>query len=754
MRQAAVLTTWVARPRPLPRSSSSMERCLWRSSPSMGSCLWSGGSHIGRQSINNFMKYRYQPPLFVLPPIQIQQRNYVFLPSSLSDASKLIRSIIDNNQQSQRQRLTVKLKTRWQDTIFVFRERMKLLRQIQKEQRKLAKLRANAARISVMKRSDKYSLFVKNIRGRVGHLSSIAISNGKRNIISHYNAKKRVYLRHKTARQLARKVVMESWKERYTLRESRWGWLRGNARDNTTTSVNTATTWRGVTLTEPSHASWFDNEGYPLTSRDPETGRYVNPWLSESSNGENGLRNFLRWKLGGAWSRFLEAFGLSSNHALCQGDVRETKGKTHGVETLMGEKIVKSSASVILNESSTASDGDIFQTSTIGDQSAHESIRLTWIGHSTTVVTFPGDFTILTDPHFSNYAGPVRRTAPPAYGVADLPEVVDCVLISHDHMDHLDYWSILELIDSNKVSYWVVPSGIKSWLMDKAGISPEKIIELEWWQGVRLSKPLGGKRSNRNILERNLPEVVELVRPFDKVTGQHPNDKGERSHVLPGKNELVITCAPAQHWCSCSPFDRNQRLWCSFSVHATPALAELGQQRAPRTHSFYFAGDSGLPTDFPLHHQIGDRLGPFDISAIPIGAYEPEWFMRESHCNPAEAVKIHQAIRSRMSVAVHFDTFDLADEPRDEPPKLLLAEVDRVNEDILKMAAEVVAVADVVGIAASQLGKEITKDAEVATSFLEQAGAGKPNEKLIGILPILVDFAVIKHGQSIESLPK
>lgn len=79
--------------------------------------------------------------------------------------------------------------------------------------------------------------------------------------------------------------------------------------------------------------------------------------------------------------------------------------------------------------------------------------------------------------------------------------------------------------------------------------------------------------------------------------------------------------------------------------------------------------------------------------------------MRESHCNPAEAVKIHQAVRSRRSVAVHFDTFDLADEPRDEPPKLLKEEVRRVNEDII-------------------------------------------------VLSPLVDFTVIKQGQRIDSLTK
>ncbi|KAL3816006.1 hypothetical protein ACHAXA_010666 [Cyclostephanos tholiformis] len=671
------------------------------------------------------MKDRHQPSLLLAHPTQIQRRNYVFLPSSFSEASKLMRNLMDSSQQSQRQRLMVKLRTRWHDAIFIFQERMKLLRQIQKEKRKLARLRADAARISVIKRTDKYSLFVKNMRGKVGDLSLIAIRNGKRNMLSHYNAKKRIYVRRKIARQLARKVAIESWKKRYTSSESRWGWLRGNAIDITSNITTTIadTTWRNIILTEPSHASWFDNEGYPLTSRDPETGRYVNPWLSESSNGENGLKNFLRWKLGGVWSRLLEGVGLSSNRALCNEVGRSTKGYVNDIETSMKDF--------------SASDVEFFHTPKIGGQSTNNSIRLTWIGHSTTVVTFPGDFTILTDPHFSNYAGPIRRIAPPALCVADLPEVVDCVLISHDHMDHLDYWSTLELVDSNKVSLWIVPLGIKSWLVNKAGVSPDNVIELEWWEGVRLSKPLQRKHSDTIIPERNTTEVVELIRAFDEVTGQHPKNGKGKTHVLTDKNELVITCAPAQHWCSRSPFDRNQRLWCSFSVHATPALAEPGQP-APRTHSFYFAGDSGLPTEFPLHHQIGDRLGPFDLSAIPIGAYEPEWFMRESHCNPAEAVKIHQAIRSKRSVAVHFDTFDLADEARDEPPKLLLAEVERVNEDILKMAAGVVAVAGVEGVAAAQL---VSKDAEVSASFTEKAVATKAYEKFIMMLPPLVDFA-------------
>jgi hypothetical protein len=164
--------------------------------------------------------------------------------------------------------------------------------------------------------------------------------------------------------------------------------------------------WKDVTLTEPSHASWFDAEGYPLTSRDPETGRFVNPWLSESSNGENGVKNFLKWKIGGALSRFVEAFSnsTSNKHGTSQDGIAEASDPN--------------------TQSAANQNTSHYQTLTTveEDQITHqdEAIRLTWIGHSTTLVTFPGKFTILTDPHFHNYAGPVRRTAPPALGVADL----------------------------------------------------------------------------------------------------------------------------------------------------------------------------------------------------------------------------------------------------------------------------------------------------------------------------------------------
>lgn len=548
------------------------------------------------------------------------------------------------------------------------------------------------------------------------------MGRGKNNIISHYNAKKRIYNRRKLAR------------EHYLLA------MNATTTDDVNNSIGRAsyksiasggnTKWKGITLTEPAQNSWFDAEGYPKTSRDPITGRFVNPWSSEKSNGENGLVNFLRWKFGGLFQT-LEAFGI------VDGDVYG-EDKSAGIQKSIrtAETVAAVAPSLQAYDTTHRSSEDTESNAHNNDNNNNnesEKIDLTWIGHSTTLIKCPGNFTVLTDPHFSNYAGPVRRNEPPSFGVDDLPNPVDCVLISHDHMDHLDYWSICELIDKNKVKFWVVPLGIKSWLMDKAGVPPEHIIELEWWEAVRLSKESVSAS----------PEIERLVRPFDK-TGERRSDESEMNNIS-DKNSLVITCAPAQHWCSRTPFDRNRRLWCSYAVHATPASSQRGEFPS-KTHSFYFAGDTGLPPEFPLHHMIGDRLGPFDLAAIPIGAYEPNWFMRESHCNPAEAVKIHQAVRAKKSVAIHFDTFDLADEPREEPPIKLLDEVDRVNKEILTMAVEVVAVADEVGISAEL---EAVEDGLVSDVILSH----KPTEKLAKLLPPLVDFSVIKQGQSISSAP-
>jgi L-ascorbate metabolism protein UlaG (beta-lactamase superfamily) len=114
---------------------------------------------------------------------------------------------------------------------------------------------------------------------------------------------------------------------------------------------------------------------------------------------------------------------------------------------------------------------------------------------------------------------------------------------------------------------------------------------------------------------------------------------------------LPITVTPAQHFSARGPFDRNRALWGGF-------LIEIGGRR------ILHAGDSGYGPHFS---EIGARLGPIDLALLPIGAYEPRWFMKDIHMNPAEAVQAHLDLAARRSIAMHFGTFQLTPEGIDEP---------------------------------------------------------------------------------------
>jgi L-ascorbate metabolism protein UlaG (beta-lactamase superfamily) len=114
---------------------------------------------------------------------------------------------------------------------------------------------------------------------------------------------------------------------------------------------------------------------------------------------------------------------------------------------------------------------------------------------------------------------------------------------------------------------------------------------------------------------------------------------------------LPITLTPAQHFSARGPFDRNRALWGGF-------LIEAGGLR------ILHAGDSGYGPHF---RQIAERLGPIDLALLPIGAYEPRWFMKDIHMNPAEAVQAHLDLAARQSLAMHFGTFQLTPEGIDEP---------------------------------------------------------------------------------------
>ena len=124
---------------------------------------------------------------------------------------------------------------------------------------------------------------------------------------------------------------------------------------------------------------------------------------------------------------------------------------------------------------------------------------------------------------------------------------------------------------------------------------------------------------------------------------------------------LRIVCTPAQHFSQRSLWDSNTRLWASWAV--------LGFDRR-----FYFSGDTGY---FGGFHEIGERLGPFDLTAIAIGAYEPPSIMRFIHLTPEQAVQAFEDLRGKTLMGVHWGTFDLAEEPLEEPPARMLAEASR-----------------------------------------------------------------------------
>jgi len=226
---------------------------------------------------------------------------------------------------------------------------------------------------------------------------------------------------------------------------------------------------------------------------------------------------------------------------------------------------------------------------------------VTFIGHATFLIqTKAGN--ILTDPIYSNIAGPLnlagpRRSRAPGVRFEDLPPI-STILLSHNHYDHCDVRT-LRMLRKRFNPIVLTPLGNRR-VVAKAGLN--KLEELDWWDGA--------------------------------TTAAWP---------------VILT--PAQHFSARTPFDRNRALWGGF-------LIEVNGKR------IYFAGDSGYGD---LFKDIGMRLGPFDLALLPIGAYEPRWFMQPIHMNPAEAVEAHLDLGSRQSIGMHFGTFRMTIEGIDAP---------------------------------------------------------------------------------------
>jgi L-ascorbate metabolism protein UlaG (beta-lactamase superfamily) len=176
--------------------------------------------------------------------------------------------------------------------------------------------------------------------------------------------------------------------------------------------------------------------------------------------------------------------------------------------------------------------------------------------------------------------------------------------------------------------------------------------------------PIGTVLLSHNHYDHcDLPTLRKLARRFDPtVVTPLGNARLVRSagikrveeldwwgETMPGAFSIALT--PAQHFSARTPFDRNRALWAGFVVR-------FGERR------IYFAGDTAYAGFF---RDIRQRLGPFDLALLPVGAYEPRWFMSVVHMNPAEAVQAHIDLGSPETIGMHFGTFRLAAEGIDEP---------------------------------------------------------------------------------------
>ncbi len=242
-------------------------------------------------------------------------------------------------------------------------------------------------------------------------------------------------------------------------------------------------------------------------------------------------------------------------------------------------------------------------------------IAVHWLGHASALVELDGR-RILTDPVFSRRCSPSQlvgpaRMHPSPVTVADLPDI-DVVLISHDHYDHLDMATVTELARLQSTTRFVAPIGVGAHLQ-AWGIPADRISQADWWGTCELD--------------------------LDGVP-------------------MTFACSPTRHF-SGRWLIRNLTQWASWSV--------LG----PR-HRFFFSGDTGFSEKF---EEVGHRYGPFDLTLVAVGAYDPVW--PEVHVNPEEAVTIHRMLsgdahRDAVMLPIHWGTFNLARHRWADPIERLL----------------------------------------------------------------------------------
>jgi L-ascorbate metabolism protein UlaG (beta-lactamase superfamily) len=238
-------------------------------------------------------------------------------------------------------------------------------------------------------------------------------------------------------------------------------------------------------------------------------------------------------------------------------------------------------------------------------------LRVTLIGHASVLIQVHG-VNILVDPVYGERASPVRFAGPrritaPGIAFDDLPPI-DCVLVTHNHYDHLCTETLARL---------------------GAGHAP------------RVITPLGNDA---------------IIGPAMTGGTVEAHDWHARVRL---SDAVSVTLEPSYHWSARGLYDRRMALWSGFAIQAPPGLV-------------YVAGDTAYENG-ALFRQVRARHGPPRLAILPIGAYEPRWFMVTQHVNPNEAVRIFEDLGAKDAIGVHWGTFRLTDEGRDDPPRALSA---------------------------------------------------------------------------------
>ncbi|CDO77600.1 hypothetical protein BN946_scf184936.g25 [Trametes cinnabarina] len=296
-----------------------------------------------------------------------------------------------------------------------------------------------------------------------------------------------------------------------------------------------------------------------------------------------------------------------------------------------------------------------------GAGSSPDKIKATWLGHACYLVELPTPKgalrgpRILFDPVLSHrcspfqWAGP-ERLLPTPCPAEDIP-AVDAICISHNHYDHMDLPTLRTVFGLHQPHIFV-PLGNRDHLRS-IDIPDSHIHTLDWWDArtVSLSLPHASPSNAVDAHERKTEAGVETA--------------------------FVVTCTPAQHTANRGAFDRWRTLWASWAVEQVSPTG--------KGSNVYFAGDTGYRTvrggededkvpRCPAFAEIGEKLGPFDLALLPIGAYAPRAMWSNLHASPSDAVQIFKDVRARRALPMHWGTWTLTIEPPLEPPELLKKE--------------------------------------------------------------------------------